>query len=246
MTDVSKKETPKPQVVSQEGGEGVEDDNQTLQLAIEQSKIKLVSQPPSLNAIAIEAHFSMEHLVNELEQTLAAGHYKQPPIFNKVQMLMEHYDSSTLDYQKYALRSGGNMYTRNLVKKTPYFTLMVLVWPPSITSPIHDHGGSECWLRVVSGSLEERFYETPECVDSKLRMRFAQVHASPAVCFINDEQGLHAIANPSDSEWAISLHCYVPGYEECHAFFDKNNAQKGKKCCKLAFNSVDGVMLEDE
>ena len=190
----------------------------------------------------IEASFSLENLVHELESTLSKGHYKEKHIFDKVQMLMEHYDADPDDYQKYAVKLGKDRYTRNLIKKSPYFTLMLLCWPPAICSPIHDHGGSECWLRVCSGGLEERFYNLPEHEDAELKLRFSQQVKRGGVCFINDDQGLHSISNPTD-EWAISLHCYVPGYLSCNAYLDEKCASNGKKECQLSFTTVDGVMV---
>jgi len=191
----------------------------------------------------IEASFSLENLVHELESTLSKGHYKEKHIFDKVQMLMEHYDADPDDYQKYAVKLGKDRYTRNLVKDSPYFTLMLLCWPGAICSPIHDHGGSECWLRVCSGTLEERFYDLPEHEDAELKLRFSQQHKGGGVCFINDDQGLHSISNPTE-DWAISLHCYVPGYISCNAFLDEKCASNGKKECQLSFTTVDGVMVE--
>ena len=204
----------------------------------------MTTKKDQVNAYAnIEASFSLENLVHELESTLSKGHYKEKHIFDKVQMLMEHYDADPDDYQKYAVKLGKDRYTRNLIKKSPYFTLMLLCWPPAICSPIHDHGGSECWLRVCSGGLEERFYNLPEHEDAELKLRFSQQVKRGGVCFINDDQGLHSISNPTD-EWAISLHCYVPGYLSCNAYLDEKCASNGKKECQLSFTTVDGVMVE--
>ena len=255
-----------------EGQEICEPHNETLQLALKASEITLkenenknkeenevnnqnesgskkviVSSKCEINNdyMKMEGNFSLNNLINELEKTLKLGHYKEKHIFDKVQWLMEHYDATNEDYQKYALKLDKNQYTRNLIKNSPYFTLMLLVWPPLIASPVHDHGGSECWLRVIKGSLEERFYEKPQYKNSAIKLRFSEVHKSDDVCFINDDQGLHSINNPLNDIWSISLHCYVPGYESCNAFFDINNAEKGKKSCKLTFTSINGIKLND-
>jgi len=265
MSDsVQVKVVSEPQQV--EGQEGSDSENETLQLALKLSKAlvddekeksvktqaegtkkqELVACKPSPLSgkfANIGASVSLDLLVAELESTLSRGHYKEQRIFNRVQMLMERYDAAPEEYSKYALRLDEGQYTRNLIRKSPYFTLMLLVWPPAITSPIHDHGGSECWLRVVSASLEERFYDKPDG-HSEIRMRFRKECRAGGVCFINDEQGLHAIRNPSEKEWAVSLHCYVPGYLECNAFFDEKNADRGKKSCRLTFTSVDGVLQD--
>jgi len=247
-----------------EGQEGNDSENETLQLALAISKaldddekqnqqekvkentLKKDSQIVSKvrKPIAIEASVCLDALVNALESTLSRGHYKEQHIFDAVQLLMQNYDGAAKDYAKYAHRVDEGQYTRNLICDSQYFTLMLLVWPPLITSPIHDHGGSECWMRVVSAQLEERFYEQPEEAESAIRLRFQQRHRANSVCFINDEQGLHAIHNPNEKEWAVSLHCYVPGYVSCNAYFDEKNAIRGKKACRLTFTSVDGVKVQ--
>jgi len=38
------------------------------------------------------------------------------------------------------------------------------------------------------------------------------------VMYMSDIKGLHTIANPSQTEVAVSLHCYAPPYEECQIF----------------------------
>merc|ERR1719471_1136930 len=228
----------------EEGDEGNQSDNETLQLALKLSKALAPPSKHDANSSKfanIEASFSLENLIKEVEDTLSKGHYTEKHIFDKVQMLMEHYDASTKDYQQYAIKLDENQYTRNLIRNSEYFTLMLLCWPPNIASPIHDHGGSECWLRVVKGHLEEAFYEIPQR-KSAIKLRFKQVHKAGGVCFINDDQGLHSVSNPLNNEWAISLHCYVPGYVECNAYFDKKNSDK-KKSCKLSFTSIDGKKL---
>ena len=61
--------------------------------------------------------------------------------------------------------------------------------------------------------------------------------------FIDDE-GLHSIACCDQRSGSISLHCYVPGYIECNGYFDVNNANKGKKLCRLNFTSVGGQICD--
>ena len=77
---------------------------------------------------------TLNKLVQELENVLSKGHYKDAHIFNAVQSLIENYDPSTNDFQKYAIKAKEHKYTRNLIKKSKYFTLMLLCWPPNIAS----------------------------------------------------------------------------------------------------------------
>ncbi|MCI0569551.1 MAG: cysteine dioxygenase family protein [Myxococcaceae bacterium] len=44
-------------------------------------------------------------------------------------------------------------YTRNVVHRDERFEVLVLCWAPGAASPIHDHEGQDCWLRVEQGVL---------------------------------------------------------------------------------------------
>jgi cysteine dioxygenase len=46
-------------------------------------------------------------------------------------------------------------YARNLVRKGPWYHLLVLCWKNGQRSPIHDHAGSSCGVRVLRGVLTE-------------------------------------------------------------------------------------------
>src|SRR5262245_65673580 len=46
-------------------------------------------------------------------------------------------------------------YTRNLVRAGPWYHLLVLCWKNGQRSPIHDHTGSSCGVRVLRGVLTE-------------------------------------------------------------------------------------------
>lgn len=39
---------------------------------------------------------------------------------------------------------------------------LILVWTPGKESPIHDHAGSHCVMKVLQGSLKEIRYKWPE------------------------------------------------------------------------------------
>jgi len=42
------------------------------------------------------------------------------------------------------------------------YTLMVLCWNPQSVSPVHDHPCEGCFVRVLSGAIQETRYEWPE------------------------------------------------------------------------------------
>ena len=53
------------------------------------------------------------------------------------------------------VRFSAQGYTRNLVRAGPWYHLLVLCWKNGQRSPIHDHAGSSCAVRVLRGVLTE-------------------------------------------------------------------------------------------
>src|SRR5438105_10380445 len=54
-----------------------------------------------------------------------------------------------------SIRFSDRGYTRNLVRAGPWYNLLVLCWRNGQRSPIHDHRGSSCAVRVLKGVLTE-------------------------------------------------------------------------------------------
>jgi cysteine dioxygenase len=182
---------------------------------------------------------SLSELVSALEDELQAQSVRGGRDVASVQSLMESFDASLGDWKTFEFYDTRR-YTRNLIStdgKT--FTLMLLCWGGGHKSAIHDHAGSECWLRVVKGQAVEEMYDTPEVEDDPLQLRFSKRHDAGAVCFINDSVGLHRIANASDTEELVTLHCYSPPFDECKAFIDGTGRALP---CKVNFHSEAGQL----
>jgi predicted metal-dependent enzyme (double-stranded beta helix superfamily) len=59
------------------------------------------------------------------------------------------------------LNWDSSSYCRNLVAYDEAFTILLLTWDKGQVSPIHDHAGSSCWVKVISGELNEVLYTYP-------------------------------------------------------------------------------------
>ena len=57
------------------------------------------------------------------------------------------------------LRFAAASYARNLVHAGRHHHLLVLCWNNGQRSPIHDHRGSVCGVRVLRGTMTETFFE---------------------------------------------------------------------------------------
>ena len=145
---------------------------------------------------------------------------------------MKAYQSVDEEWKSFALGDPSRAYTRNLVDHcNGNANLLVLVWNPGKSSPIHCHSNAHCLMKVLSGSLQETLYDWPS--DAKpmepkpatygdlapqrtateeapmVVKRVTTLHRDD-VTYISDDLGLHRIGNPSSTETAISLHLYTP------------------------------------
>ena len=111
-------------------------------------------------------------------------------------------------------------YTRNLVKKTKAYELIVLCWEPRQGSPVHNHQGQDCWMYVVSGKMIEVQYHCKKNNDTDSWEVKEGDHISCIsgnTRYINDDICLHKIVNATD-ERAITLHLYSYPIETCNIY----------------------------
>ena len=57
---------------------------------------------------------------------------------------------------------GDDCYKRNLLRLTDAYAALILCWKPGQASPIHDHKGSACGIRVLRGEVTETRYHRDE------------------------------------------------------------------------------------
>jgi cysteine dioxygenase len=106
------------------------------------------------------------------------------------------------------VRFSDQQYARNLVRKGPWYHLLVLCWKNGQRSPIHDHAGSTCGVRVLRGVMTETtFAFTPNGHVKAVRSRDL---AEGEVCGTQDDD-LHQVSNlqAGDAD-LVTLHVYTP------------------------------------
>ncbi|KAK3855516.1 hypothetical protein Pcinc_038088 [Petrolisthes cinctipes] len=114
-------------------------------------------------------------------------------------------------------------YTRNLIDEgNGKFNLMLVCWGPSQSSTIHDHADAHCFMKLLSGSLQEVKFEWPNTEQKKeeqeMVVRERTCLKPNQVCYINDSIGLHRVENVSHSDGAVSMHLYCPPFSSCTVF----------------------------
>lgn len=108
-----------------------------------------------------------------------------------------------------------DQYTRNCIKRTNDYELLLLCWEKDQETPIHCHNGEECWVYLASGKIyEERFQkddnDQPYPVDK-------QKMEDSGVSYMNDEMGYHLLKNLEDGR-SMTLHLYVEPIDQCSVY----------------------------
>ncbi len=106
------------------------------------------------------------------------------------------------------VRFSLERYRRNLMRSGPAFHALVLCWRNGQGSPIHDHRGSACAVRVVSGEVTETRYEMTD--DGQMFEGRKRLLTEGGVCATQDRD-MHTLANhePNGAD-LITLHIYSP------------------------------------
>ena len=104
-------------------------------------------------------------------------------------------------------------YVRTLVLRRPTIEVFVMAWLPGQRSPIHDHRGSACAVKVVSGvGLEQLYTQGPE--QTAIKNGGAQRIGKGGVIGSFDSD-IHSFGNAAASPASIrdilvTIHAYWP------------------------------------
>lgn len=106
------------------------------------------------------------------------------------------------------IRFSNRGYTRNLVRTGRWYHVLVLCWKNGQRSPIHDHLGSVCALRVLRGTLTETRFEF--AANGLVKAVASREFAAGAVIG-SRELDLHQVSNlqPGAAD-LVTLHVYSP------------------------------------
>ena len=99
-------------------------------------------------------------------------------------------------------------YQRNLVAEGPWFEALLLCFEPGQHTPIHDHSGSACGVRVIQGSATETVYELSQ--DGQLTVTDTnQLNEGGVVGSV--DMDIHQLSNSQTVTGPlVTLHIYSP------------------------------------
>lgn len=122
----------------------------------------------------------------------------------------------TLDDVAPFVRQSPHGYARMRVARTDAFELLVMTWMPGQGSIPHDHAGSICALRVVSGHVRETLYQPAAdgLVDG-----VSEASLVEGEVIVDRSENIHALMNGKDESGAlVTLHVYAPPLPELRRF----------------------------
>jgi cysteine dioxygenase len=107
-----------------------------------------------------------------------------------------------------SIRFSDRGYTRNLVRAGPWYNLLVLCWNNGQRSPIHDHKGSSCAVRVLRGTATETIFDYAP--NGHIWATGSRQHLAGTVIGSQDTD-LHQVSNlqPAGAD-LVTLHIYSP------------------------------------
>lgn len=114
-------------------------------------------------------------------------------------------DSISADLLADHIHFSNERYSRNLVAYGPQFYALVLCWKPGQASPIHDHKGASCGVRVIEGVATETSFDRN---DGQLVEKSVTTMKAGEVCGSFDDD-IHEIRNNGEVN-LVTLHVYSP------------------------------------
>jgi len=175
---------------------------------------------------ACETSITFEQLIDGLLELFSGD--KESVVIEEVQNFINKYKFDPNDFKRFT-KWDKYKYTRNLVHEgNSKFNLILMCWPESVSSAVHDHADSHCFMRILAGNARETRYWWPKdlCAEdgSLLEMSRRKLE-SGQTAYMSDELGLHRVENESHTEKLCSLHLYSPPFADCN-IFDQRTSKK--------------------
>jgi cysteine dioxygenase len=136
------------------------------------------------------------------------------------------------------VRFSDRGYQRNLVRATPHYHAWVLCWKNGQRSPIHDHCGSACVVRVLRGTLTETLFEFAP--NGHVKASFSRDFAEGSILGSEDTD-LHQVSNlqAGDAD-LVTLHVYAPPLAAMNTY-TLHDRSRGQEIWEVEFSNAGGI-----
>lgn len=105
------------------------------------------------------------------------------------------------------IKFSTDSYRRNLMRAGPAYHALILCWRPGQRSPIHDHRGSSCGVKVLRGTATETVFERTR-EGHVLAVQSRRLEAG--YCCGTQDEDIHQISNIEPDGDLVTLHIYSP------------------------------------
>jgi cysteine dioxygenase len=136
------------------------------------------------------------------------------------------------------VRFADGYYQRNLVRAGPCYHAWVLCWKNGQRSPIHDHHGSSCVVRVLRGTLTETLFEF--AANGHVKAVSSRDYP-PGSLFGSQDTDLHQVSNlQAGSADLVTLHVYAPPLLAMgtYSLYDRS---RGSEVWEIEFSDMAGI-----
>ena len=114
----------------------------------------------------------------------------------------------TLDDVAEFIRFDDAQYQRNLVSEARWYHLLVLCWRSGQRSPIHNHAGSTCGMRILHGVGTETVFKTTPCT---LVKAVSSADLPEGTVGATQDRDIHQFSNlQAPGTDLVTLHIYSP------------------------------------
>lgn len=157
-----------------------------------------------------------------------------PPTIEHYLKVLQLLEVPFQDIEKYSLWLD-NSYSRNLIKKTQHFELLLICWKKEGVSPIHNHQSQNCWMYILEGAATETHF-CRLSLEKQILKETSTTHL---------KQGDHSFIRKGTDEWhrikskehSISLNLYAKPIESCKTFCEQTRTITEQK---LFYSSLEG------
>jgi cysteine dioxygenase len=134
------------------------------------------------------------------------GFGEAPPLAELTDGL-ERFDLDCDDVAEF-IRFSDRSYQRNLVHAGSCYHAWALCWKNGQRSPIHDHLGSRCVIRVLRGTLTETLFEFAP--NGHVKALFSRDFEAGSLV-ASEDTDMHQVSNlqAADAD-LVTLHVYTP------------------------------------
>lgn len=129
-------------------------------------------------------------------------------------------------------------YMRNLMKAGTWYNIVVLCWKNGQRSPIHDHLGSSCAVRVLRGVATETLFDFAP--NGQIRALSSRDLPAGSVCGSQDTD-VHQVSNlQAGNADLVTLHVYSPPLAQMGTY-SLTSPARGIEPMFLEFSEAGGI-----